>query len=69
MTQTDLQPATKGLIYKLELQTGVVSLGRAERWCATCGESMLSGEACPRCAGRDGIDPRQVLQSDEYSTV
>lgn len=49
-----------------ERVSATVVLGRKERWCALCGESMSNGETCPRCDGRVSIDPAQILSPGEY---
>jgi hypothetical protein len=43
-----------------------VVLAKGERWCVQCGETMFVGDACPRCNGRQWIDPQRVLQPGEF---
>jgi hypothetical protein len=43
-----------------------VVLAEGERWCVRCGETMFVGDACPRCNGRQWVDPRRVLQPGEF---
>jgi hypothetical protein len=45
----------------LYLALPVVILAPGERWCLGCGESVVDGGACPRCAGTASVDPRRIL--------
>ncbi len=43
-----------------------VVIAAGERWCIRCGETMLSGDVCPRCGGVAWVDPRAILRPGEY---
>ncbi len=66
MSYGRLRQASKARIISVDFLASVVVLGRAERWCARCGETMMIGSNCPRCDGSVAIDPKQILRPGEY---